>query len=72
MGQQIGMAFLMILTLYLTPVFYTYLEELWKHLGNPRLNLHRTVSNIHNKNRAIGSLSQEATAGSDPSRKCSF
>jgi hydrophobic/amphiphilic exporter-1 (mainly G- bacteria), HAE1 family len=36
-----GLLFSQILTLYLTPVFYTYLEELRKHLGNPRLKLHR-------------------------------
>jgi hydrophobic/amphiphilic exporter-1 (mainly G- bacteria), HAE1 family len=36
-----GLVFSQILTLYLTPVFYTYLEELRKHLGKPRLKLHR-------------------------------
>jgi hydrophobic/amphiphilic exporter-1 (mainly G- bacteria), HAE1 family len=36
-----GLVFSQILTLYLTPVFYTYLEELRQYLGNPRLKLHR-------------------------------
>jgi hydrophobic/amphiphilic exporter-1 (mainly G- bacteria), HAE1 family len=36
-----GLVFSQILTLYLTPVFYTYLEELRQHLGKPRLKLHR-------------------------------
>jgi len=33
-----GLVFSQILTLYLTPVFYTYMETLRKHLGYPRLD----------------------------------
>jgi hydrophobic/amphiphilic exporter-1 (mainly G- bacteria), HAE1 family len=37
-----GLLFSQILTLYLTPVFYIYLEELRKYLGNSKLGLPRT------------------------------